>query len=151
MPRIEFEVLGEARPKGSARAFMPKGARFPVVTSDNKSLRGWENTIRAKLQQVMPEIARPVRVEIWDAPLMVELRFHLPRPKSLPRRQVHHVKKPDLDKLARGAIDAMIGVVFHDDSQVVQILAHKEYATGAARLEVTVSVYEGALFVMEQQ
>src|SRR6185369_17739711 len=48
---IQFVVLGIAQPKGSARAFMPKGARFPVVTSDNRNLKAWERSVRDRLQQ----------------------------------------------------------------------------------------------------
>jgi crossover junction endodeoxyribonuclease RusA len=144
---IRFTVQGVARPKGSARAFMPKGARFPVVTSDNKNLKAWERDIKATLQQVMPAVPRAVRHAIWQAPIAITLTFHLPRPKSLPRRVVHHMKKPDLDKCVRGAIDALIGMVIQDDSQVVAIGASKLYADTGARLDVVVKAWDGPLFV----
>jgi Holliday junction resolvase RusA-like endonuclease len=143
---IQFVVLGIAQPKGSARAFMPKGARFPVITSDNKSLKAWERSVRDRLQQIMPAVPRPTRVAIWDAPIAIELRFELPRPKSLPKRVLHHLKKPDLDKLTRGAIDPLIGIVFRDDSQVVKVIAEKHYTDVAARLEILVAAYDGPLF-----
>lgn len=125
---------------------MRPGMRFPVVTSDNKSLKSWETAIRSTLQQVMPTIPRAQRVAIWSAPIAVALNFHLPRPKSLPKRVTDHLKKPDLDKCVRGAIDALIGVVFLDDSQVVSISATKQYADGAARLDVAVTLLDGPLF-----
>jgi hypothetical protein len=40
-----------------------------------------------------------------------------------------HVKAPDLDKLARSVFDALTRVVFHDDAQVVDLVATKRYAT----------------------
>lgn len=143
---IRFTVFGVPQPKGSARAFMRPGMRFPVVTSDNKSLKSWETAIRSTLQQVMPTIPRETRVSIWNAPIAIALAFYLPRPKSLPKREVHHVKRPDLDKLVRGSCDALIGVVFVDDSQVVSFTATKHYADGTARLDIVVAPYDGPLF-----
>jgi len=143
---IRFTVIGTPQPKGSARAFMPKGARFPVVTSDNKNLKQWERLIKDRLQQVLPAIPREQRVALWDAPIAISLLFHLPRPKSLPKRVTEHLKKPDLDKCVRGAIDALIGMVFRDDSQVVSIGATKQYADGAAKLDVAITSWEGPLF-----
>jgi len=35
MKVLTFFVPGIPAPQGSMRAFMPKGARFPVVTADN--------------------------------------------------------------------------------------------------------------------
>lgn len=125
---------------------MPKGSRFPVVTSDNKSLKAWERSIRDHLQEVMPRIPRADRVALWDAPIAISLLFHLPRPKSLPKRVIDHLKKPDLDKCVRGFLDPLIGVVFRDDSQVVSIGATKLYADGAARVDVAITVWEGPLF-----
>ena len=51
-------------------------------------------------------------------------------PKSLPKKQIFHIKRPDLDKLTRAALDAMTRVIWRDDSQVVRIEALKRY-TGA--------------------
>ncbi len=42
-------------------------------------------------------------------PLHVQIAFYLPRPKTLPKRVVLPTKKPDVDKLARFAVDALIG------------------------------------------
>ena len=57
----------------------------------------------------------------------MQLYFHLPRPKSLPKRVVHHVKKPDADNLAKAIKDAMRGVVYKDDSQIVELIVRKQY------------------------
>jgi Holliday junction resolvase RusA-like endonuclease len=76
--------------------------------------------------------------KIAAAPVHVRMTFNLPRPAghygsgknagkvraSAPRE---HVTKPDLDKLARCVLDALTGVVYADDSQVVGINASKCY------------------------
>src|SRR5690606_1838966 len=127
-PMVRFTVYGQAQPKGSAKAFLPKGWTRPVVTSDNRSLKVWEQTVRGRLQRVMAETPKADLEALFDGPVLVALEFHLPRPKSLPKRVTLHTKKPDVDKLARGTIDALNGVLIADDNQVVEVRARKVYA-----------------------
>jgi crossover junction endodeoxyribonuclease RusA len=119
---LEFSVFGVPQPQGSSKAFMPKGARYPTVTSDNVNLKGWRHLVASAAQQHAPStglIAEPVRVTLW---------FELVRPRSLPKKRAHHTTKPDVDKLARGILDALTGILLRDDSQVVELLAQKRYA-----------------------
>lgn len=133
---VRFQVLGQAEPKGSARAFIVKnkatGGVRAAVTSDNPNLKDWEHNVRQSLQVVMRQTPRETLAAIFDGPVLVAIDFHLPRPKSLPKRVTQHVKKPDVDKLARGAIDALNTVLFKDDSQVVEVRARKVYANTSA-------------------
>ncbi len=142
MTRLEFVVWGTAVPKGSARAFVPKGWKRPIITTDNNSLKAWEQVVRAELQRVMAESDRTLLMTLFDAPVFVRCVFHLPRPKSLPARVRHHVKRPDVDKLARGLIDALRGVAFRDDVQVAALHAYKVYATVAAKVEIRIDALE---------
>jgi Holliday junction resolvase RusA-like endonuclease len=135
---VRFTVHGTPQPKGSARAFVPKGWTRPVITSTNRNLKGWEATIRTEIQRVMSEKPRADLLAIFTAPVRVTLVFHLDRPKSAPRRVTLPITRPDLDKLTRGAIDALNGVLFKDDSQVVAIDARKCFADTGAKLEVVV-------------
>ena len=69
--------------------------------------------------------------------ISVKLWFYMPRPKSdfvngEPSRGLKAstvdpfvVIKPDTDNLVKFALDAMKGVVFHDDRQVVTLIAYK--------------------------
>jgi hypothetical protein len=126
MTSIAFTVWGVAQAQGSAKAFMPKGGRFPVVTSSNPALRGWRHLVSdaagravgAAGGQLMPK-GQPVRVVA---------EVYLPRPKAIGAKLVPHTKAPDVDKLARGLGDAMAGVVYADDAQVVQFKVSKFYA-----------------------
>jgi Holliday junction resolvase RusA-like endonuclease len=63
--------------------------------------------------------------------------FYVRRPKGLPKRWVHAIKKPDLDKLLRAIGDGLTGVVWRDDSQVISISATKHYGLDP-RVEVTI-------------
>jgi Holliday junction resolvase RusA-like endonuclease len=119
--KVSFTVYGVARPKGSTRAFMRPGMKFPIVTSDNKSVKGWEESVRAALQQHAAGV-------FFQGPLVVRIAFNLPKPKSMAKRIAAHIKKPDIDKLARGSLDAMKGVLWNDDAQVTELHVKKSYA-----------------------
>lgn len=127
---ISFEVPGVPAPQGSHRSFMPKGARFPVVTDDNPNTKPWRASVALAALAVRP-------AALLAGPLTLLVRFYLPRPKSLAKRHVEPVKKPDLSKLVRAIEDALSGVIWHDDAQVVQITASKHYGTPGATIVVT--------------
>jgi len=42
-----------------------------------------------------------------------------------------HTSKPDVTKMVRAVEDALKGIAWHDDSQVVQQVNRKRYAMGA--------------------
>jgi crossover junction endodeoxyribonuclease RusA len=126
MPRsLVIQVVGVAQPQGSTRAFVVKGLKRPVVTSDNKSVRGWRDLVAKATSDAIQ--AQQWRVATGPVRLMAQ--FYLPRPKSLRQRtDVPHVTKPDLDKLARATGDALTGVAYTDDRQVGQFKCEKAYA-----------------------
>ena len=61
--------------------------------------------------------------------MFMELHFYLLRPKSLPKKIEHHVKKPDLDNLMKAIKDALKGVCYRDDSQIISVTATKKYTS----------------------
>ena len=75
-------------------------------------------------------------------PVRVKLTFAMPRPKEhLVLRGGRYTVRasylwrvptspPDIDKLIRGVLDALTGMMYHDDSQVVEVHARKVYASG---------------------
>lgn len=133
---IRFTAFGVPQPKGSARAFVPKGWTRAVVTSANPKNKGWQQT-------VAEAAGRAMETSPWDlmqGPVMLTADFYLPRPKSLPKRVTAHIKKPDTDKLVRGLGDSLTHVVWADDSQVVEMHVRKHYAAlnEPARVVVTV-------------
>ncbi len=133
MSAITFVVFGTAKPKGSTRAFQ-RGRKI-VVTSDNPSLKGWESVVRYEAQR----IARQAGHRLFDGAVAISAVFHLTRPKSVSvRKRPFHVTRPDADKLARGLIDPLTGILWRDDAQVVHLSATKLYTDGPARAVVTV-------------
>jgi crossover junction endodeoxyribonuclease RusA len=151
---VTFKVIGAAQPKGSTKSFgyIPKnpatGAPIfgrngkPMIrtatTSANPKVKGWQQLVAEQAQQVAAD-------GLFVGPVAMGVVFHLPRPQSLPKRILHHTKKPDLDKLVRATKDALKGVLYTDDSQVVRLLARKQYAAIAAAPCAVITVTEAAL------
>jgi crossover junction endodeoxyribonuclease RusA len=135
-PSITFRVASVPVPKGSMRAFV-RGGR-PILTSDNRSLKGWEAIVRAQAQAHVQAL--------WPASVAVTLAFALPRTKSLPKRTERaHLTKPDLDKLARAVLDALTGVAFNDDAQVTQLACKKRYALEGEQPGVLVTLTQAQM------
>lgn len=118
MKAFRLKVLGQPQPKGSTKAVPARGQRFAYTINANKKTQPWELTIRMMAKQ------------IWhEAPMIcacdIRLWFFFQKPKSINRS--HHTVKPDIDKLARCVLDALTGVVFKDDSLVVNLGVKKQY------------------------
>ena len=136
MKPITFTVWGIAQPQGSAKAFMPKGARFPVVTSDNPKLKGWRQLVAHAAG-----LAAAGHGLIAAGPVQVVAAFYLPRPKSLAKKATPpHLTRPDVDKLARATGDSLTGVLYSDDAQVVKLQVQKFYAEAGEAPHVVIAV-----------
>ena len=135
---LKFLAFGVPQPKGSAKAFIPKGWKRAIVTSDNPKNKGW--------QQIVAEAATTALAEaggqMVEGPVSLVVDFFLPKPKSAPRKAIPHLKKPDLDKLVRSVKDALTKVAWADDSQVVRITASKTYAPVGHAPGVRVEVFD---------
>jgi crossover junction endodeoxyribonuclease RusA len=130
---VTFRVIGKAEPKGSIKAFIPKGWTRPVLTSTNAKVKGWQQLVAEQAQTVAGD-------GLFVGPVALGVAFQLPRPQSLPKRVQHHTKKPDLDKLARALKDALKGVLYNDDAQVVVLYARKVYAPVGAAPSAVVTI-----------
>ena len=143
--RVAFEVFGIAQAKGNARAFVPKSwatkaaaegkAPRAVVTLDHAKSKGWEQLVKEQAQTVAAG-------GVFIGPVVLTVTFRLPRPQSLPKRCLHHTKKPDVDKLVRATNDALTGVLYIDDSQIVDLHARKCYAAIGATPSAHITVEE---------
>jgi len=139
--KISFVVFGKPEPKGSMRAFTPKGWKRPIITDGNPNVKPWAQQIhRTALDEMAKQregLAEPFPREM---PIVLYLHFRLERPASLPKRVTQCTKKPDLDKLTRAVKDALKGAVYHDDSQVCRAVLSKSY--GNPGVEITVETLE---------
>jgi Holliday junction resolvase RusA-like endonuclease len=134
---LHFVAHGIPQPKGSAKAFIPKGWKRAIVTSDNSKNKGWQQLV-AEAAGAAIGMANDFR--LIDGPAALTVVFYLPRPKAIKNKIVPHTKKPDLDKLVRSCKDAMTGVVFRDDALVTEITARKCYARPGESPRAEISV-----------
>ena len=139
---ISFTVFGNAKPKGSTRPFcvnrkqVEQGQRPVIVTTgNNPNAKEWQQLVSMTAQQHRPDTLYQGAVEIG-------LHFYFARPKSVSvKKRPYHTVKPDIDKLCRNILDALSGVVYVDDTQVVKLTASKAYDQ-APRVEITVREVE---------
>ena len=111
---IKFSVEGTPIQQGSMRHI----GHGRMIHNKAVELAAWRADIAsaAKLAGCKP---------ILD-PIAITMRFRVKRPKSVKRE--YPTVAPDLDKYVRSVNDGLTGVAFADDSQVIQIIASKEYA-----------------------
>lgn len=128
-------VPGVPVPQGSMRAVPLKGGRAVVIAGNRDRLASWRADIREAWVRGLPG-------EPLAGPVGVTLLFRLPRPKSAPKGIVYPAKRPDVDKLARAALDALTGAAFFDDSQVVSLTAAKVFAAALTGPGVDITVFD---------
>ena len=119
---LDLFVPGEPKPKGSMRAMVCGGK---AIVLHPRNTKAWQEAVRF-------QVCAQGAIYVDEGPLSVSLEFVLPRPKGapkrMPRRRELAAKRPDLDKLVRAILDALKGVVYRDDSQVVDLSASKRVA-----------------------
>ena len=136
---VRFTCYCKPEPQGSSRGFIvnrANGKQGVAITSANTKLKPFRYCVtqsaidavtrngKTLLEQFAPE-SRPVSLEI---------ACYFQKPKSAKKRQ-HVTVKPDADKLARAVLDALTGILYADDSQVVELLVRKLYGS-PERVEV---------------
>lgn len=150
--RLEFIVPGLPVPKGNVIKGRWGGYHDPTKGLDDwltmvssQASAAMRGNYRARLS-LLPEeeyrrergIPTPISLPIFTSAVRVDVTFALRRPKSTIIDGVRwnltkeptppHTKKPDRDKLLRAVGDAMTGIVYVDDSQVIAGDTRKRYA-----------------------
>jgi Holliday junction resolvase RusA-like endonuclease len=128
-----FEIPGIPVAKGRAR-FSARGGFARAYTP--KKTRDAELTLAARAMEFRP--AEPL-----GEPLKLTVTFVLPVPQSKPKKWLAappaHTTKPDLDNLLKLLKDALNGVFWLDDKQIVEVWAAKRYGS-VPRTMVTIEV-----------
>lgn len=128
MTPIVLEVFGLPQPQGSKTAFVRAGRAVLVEgrrTAARAQFAMWRQAVQTAASDWLRSQGAPAPL---DVPLRVSMVFHLPRPRSTPRRVVWPAKRPDLDKLTRAVFDALTGLLFTDDSRICAVEARKVFA-----------------------
>lgn len=128
MKGYQLTVYGNAEPAGSKRGFYRPKLGVRIVDANQKS-RAWKDLVSQE--------AGKIADGLLEGPLWLEALFYRPRPaghfgkgrnagvlkSSAPS---HPATRPDATKLLRAVEDALTGVLYRDDAQIVhQVVAKK--------------------------
>jgi len=133
MNSISFVVYGEPVAQGRPRATTANGH---VRMYDPTKSRDYKQYVKLAAMQHKPK-------EIMQGALLVRIDVYKQIPKSMSKKkealalagEIRPITKPDVDNYAKGIKDALKGVIWRDDSQVVDLAVSKWY--GTPRIEIT--------------
>ncbi len=114
---VKFVFKIEPYPKRTAQFTMRGGFGRAIK---NKKTADFE----ANLKQMC---ANQYKSAALTGPLAVKVAFYLTKPKSV--RREYPTVTPDTDNLLKSCFDAMNGLLWEDDCQIVNIEAAKRYST----------------------
>jgi len=109
---INFFVDGLPVPQGSMKVINGR-----VIHNKGSELAAWRSAVALTARQ---NGARPIA-----DPIKIEMRFYMPRPRTVKRPEPSVA--PDLDKLIRAVLDGLTAIAYIDDGQVTEIVAQKAY------------------------
>ncbi|OFX03306.1 MAG: hypothetical protein A3E78_12280 [Alphaproteobacteria bacterium RIFCSPHIGHO2_12_FULL_63_12] len=122
-----LHVRGTPRPKQSARF---ANGRVISIVAARALLKAWT----ASIKKAGTAWARAGNVPL-DGALRCDIDFYFATPKA-ERHGKPHTHRPDIDNLAKAALDSMRGIVFSDDSKVSSGLVSKWWAAEAGAVIV---------------
>jgi Holliday junction resolvase RusA-like endonuclease len=137
---LSFWVPGIPAAQGSMRAFRLPNGRVTMTDMKGDKLKLWRHAINDE--------ARRVAGQIIEGPVAMRVEFRLLKPKSAPkRRRTWPIGKlsGDLDKLARAVGDALTGVLFVDDCQVVEWSVSKDYGDNPGAMITVIEIVEDSV------
>jgi len=123
---ISFVVPGA--PVGKGRPRFAKRGNF-VSTYTPEKTASYENLVKVLAMQEMGSnqpISSPVNVFI-DIAICPPASWSKKKRAQALNEEIHPTGKPDIDNVAKGILDAMNGVVYLDDKQVISLTIRKFY------------------------
>lgn len=139
METVVFEVPGE--PIGKARPRVVDGHAYTPSRT-----KAYEQAVRLAYKQAVKD--RPEGERFWgaDVQLSLQIAAFYQMPKKVTRQMKSAMlrweerpkKKPDLDNILKIVADALNGLAYHDDSQIVHMDASKYWAAVTPCVWVTI-------------
>ena len=125
---VTFKV--DANPVGKQRARYVKRGNF-VQTYTPEKTRTYETLIKDSAIEAMGAS------EPLETPVSLYLYIRVPIPKSYSKRRTEAclnglekpIRKPDSSNILKSVEDGMNGVVYHDDSQIINLHVSKVYSS----------------------
>ncbi len=158
MNPIDFQVGGlpVAQPRPRGRIAGARGKQFVHMYNPGDADE-WKAAVA---------LAGRIAFKAWaplDNPLCLKLSFRMPRPESHYRttkamgRQlrmdapVWQSTRPDFDNLAKAVADALTGICWVDDNQIVEAYVQKRYASESEPTGVRVVICKPVAEFMEPE
>lgn len=124
--RVEGEVKGKMRPKATMRGGFTR-VYTPKAQVQNENWIRLEYQRKAEKEKFAGFGANPIKVGIY---------YYKRMPKGMPKKKraealatrLKPTTKQDLDNVVKTVLDALNGIAYDDDSQVVEINAFKNFA-----------------------
>lgn len=143
---ITFTIPGEPQGKARPRVVRNKCTGRNMTYTPDKTV-AYEELVRARYKEVAKN------ANFSEQPLEVCITAYFSVPKSKSKRQkslmlsntLYPVKKPDCDNIAKIICDALNGIAYKDDSQIVRLNIVKKYAdTPSVEVEIkTIEIFLG--------
>jgi Holliday junction resolvase RusA-like endonuclease len=115
---IAFIVVGPPACKGSVVAFRAPSGRI-VTKTDSKHGKTWAKHVAyCAVMAGLPVLPKGIGVRVE-----AEYQFTAP----IRGERGTPCVRPDVDKLARALLDALTGIAYEDDGQVVSLTVRKVY------------------------
>lgn len=132
---IQFFVPGQARPAGSKSAFKNPNTGKIIVTHANPKTKGWMDSVAwhaMKHVGAMCLLTDAVCLKLTFLRLRPGGDYGTGRNEGIIKASapLHNTKIPDLTKLTRAVEDALTGIIWKDDSQVIAQRTNKRYCRG---------------------
>lgn len=108
---IPYEPVAKGRPRFARKT----GHCYTPAKTEN-----YEDKVK-----MMFRLRRNDFVDMFDRPLKITLNFFIKKPVSCKRD--YPSVRPDIDNYAKAILDAMNGVVFKDDGQIITLHISKRY------------------------
>jgi Holliday junction resolvase RusA-like endonuclease len=141
--QIHFTAYARPEPQGSMKGFVlpGKGSAKPraILTSVNSKMKPYRNEVSRVAIVAVADAGSGMPVAGKHVPVGLCLDFYLARPESIPKKRTRLVVKPDIDKLVRSTSDALSGILYADDAQIVDLNVRKHYGS-PERVEVSMVV-----------
>ena len=124
---VEMVLALDVKPKGQGRPrFDPRSSRAYTP----KNTREYVNAIRAAVKEYWGD-----REKLGGAvAVCISANFQLPKRTV----RIFHTQRPDADNIAKACLDAMNGVIFGDDAQVIDLRSQKNWSVVGNSLAITV-------------
>lgn len=112
--KMKFHIILDIEPTGKGR---PRFTRTGHAFTPAKTRKVEDN-----IKQLVRNIYRS---EPYEGPVTASYRMIFKRPKS--NKTPEHVQRPDADNCAKLVQDAMNGIIYRDDCQIVAFDVTKEW------------------------